>query len=214
MDKITKIAHAVTLVSALTACQAEEIEIELNATDILDAFTTSNEFRTEFEATVGQKYTKIDDEKRETIDRVLKILQSAMPDADIESDIKSDEYEIEIEGEVIVSTSAPSESTPYFVKLSEGPLKGSVLVTLEASASFPAFSDRLKEINFLLAPDEFQGVEFKISGSNERILTFGSYVDGTPITISVHNLSSGTIKLEMSDGIWKKAPAGFVILPN
>lgn len=196
----------------LAGCQAEDIEIEMTASELLAAFSGTDQ-SLEFEATVGEKYTKVDDEKRATIEQISQGLTEFFPDADIEIDIENDGYEIEIEGTITVSETAPATGAPYFVKVAEGPLPGSILVTLEPSQTFANFKAELSDINFMLSPDEFQGAKFKVEGAGEKILVFGAYVDGRPTTVAAYELSSQDIRLKVGDGIWKKTAAGFLLLP-
>jgi hypothetical protein len=196
----------------LAGCQAEDIEIEMNASDLLAAFSGTDQ-SLEFEATVGEKYTKVDDEKRTTIKQISQGLTEFFPDADIEIDISNDGYEIEIEGSIAVSRTAPATGAPYFVKVAEGPLPESILVTLEPSQTFASFKAELSDINVMLSPDEFQGAEFKVDGAGEKILVFGAYVEGRPTTVAAHELGSQDVRLEVSDGIWKKTAAGFLLFP-
>jgi hypothetical protein len=195
----------------LAACQAEDIEIEMSADALLDAFNGKT-VTLEFEATVGEQYTQVDDDKRLMIENIKKEITSFLPDADIELDIGSNEYEIEIEGRIVAATEAPSSGAPYFVKVSEGPLDNSVLVTLEPSGTFPEFAAALRNINLMVSPDEFQGAEFKLKGDGQKVLVFGSYIDGEPITVQNIELSDQWRRVDMKENIWTKTPPGILLM--
>ena len=54
----------------LAACQAEDVEVKLTGQDVVDA-ANGEVVSVKFEAEVGERYTTIDDEKRETITKVV-----------------------------------------------------------------------------------------------------------------------------------------------
>ena len=196
----------------LAACQAKEIEIKLSTEDLRTA-ANGEAVQVSFEAAVGERYTTVDDEKREDIEKVTLALEKFLPNADIEVDFSGDGYTIEIEGELTVSNAKPPTGAPYFVSVVGGPLEGSLLITLETSGTYLEFAKEFKAINAMLKPDEFQPVEFKLKGDGDIALVAGGYVDGRPINFKAYDLSSKRTNISFSDGIWKKAAAGFVLLP-
>jgi len=208
--KLIKTAALLMSSYLLVACQAQEVEIKLSAEEIYAAYE-GDTVSIDFEAKVGERYTQVDEEKRSTIESVTDKLVTHFPDADIEVDISSDEYEIEIEGQLIVAQRAPNSGAPYYIKVSESPITNFLLVTLEPSETYAKFAGALSDVNMMLKPDQFQGAKFKIKGSGEKIVFFGSYLSGNPTTIGSEMLSSKSVTVEMKEAIWQKTSVGFLI---
>ena len=195
----------------LCACQADDLEIEIRASELLAA-ETGTASRIEFEAEAGEEFTEVDDEKRADIDLIVDAIRNYFPDAEVEVDYSGNGYSIEIEGEITISNSSSGVKEPWFVNVSEGPIENSLLVSLETTDSFDSFSRALNSVNLMLSPDEFQPVEFKIRGDGESVLAFGGLLNGEPTTIGISTLSDEWTRIDLSGGVWEDTSAGFLLL--
>jgi len=196
----------------LAACQAEDLEIDLSQADILAAFAGTDVI-VEFEAEVGEKFTKVDEEKRANIDRVVSELKSFIPGVEIDVDYNDDGYMIEIEGEIIVSSDVLRQGAPWYVAVEDTGYEGFMRVSLKTSGTFAAFQDRMKNINFMLSPDEFQPVEFDLRLTGGTLMFAGARLDGRPSGPTVMTAKQ-RLKLSFSEGIWSDTAAGFLFKPD
>ncbi|WP_188529786.1 hypothetical protein [Sinisalibacter lacisalsi] len=196
------------LVSLLVGCQAEELEVSISSEQMISAASGESEY-VEFEAEIGESMSDVDDEKRATIKAIEIVLGKYFPDADIETKISSDSYRIEIEGELALSSSIPRSGAPWFVEVM--PQGGNNhLVRLMPSGTFSAFKSEMADINFMITPDEFQGVDFSIRGSIGTVTFGGAYLNGEPRAFSVLELDGERHRVSFKEGIWTKTGAGFL----
>jgi hypothetical protein len=192
----------------LLGCQAEELKVEISADQMISAASGDTVYL-EFEAEIGEGMSEIDDEKRATIAAIEGVFSKYFPDADIETEIGSDSYKIEIEGELALSSSTPETGAPWFVEMQRQG-ENEHLVRLMPSGTFSAFRSEMSDINFMIAPDEFQGVIFKVNGGTGRLVFGGAYLDGEPKTYSVLELEDKKHSLSFKEGIWTETAAGFI----
>ena len=196
----------------LAACQAEDVEVKLTGQDVVDA-ANGEVVSVKFEAEVGERYTTIDDEKRETITKVVQKIKNYFPDADIEVDFSGDGYAIEIEGEFLLSSTQPKDGPPWYISAQKHPFEDFIKISLATSGNFPAFQAALKEVNFMLSPDEFQPVEFKFKAESGIVILSGAEIAGIPTGIDTFDMDSSRLNISFGDGIWKEAPASFLCRP-
>ena len=194
---------------AVSACKAEKVEIKITPDDIISA-ADGKPVMVEFETTVGEKYTKIDDEKRSTIKSVETMIVKYFPDAEVEVEFGSDEYSITITGEIAVANAEPKEGAPWYVTATKITPEGGIFVSLQPSSSFDAFDAELQGINLMLGPDKFQPVTFKVKGDKGRITAGGVYVDGVPSTLAFIDLKGERVSLLFDEGVWTKTAGGFL----
>ncbi len=200
-------------VGFLAACQADEVEIKISSDDILKAIAGESIY-IDFEAEVGEDYTTVDDEKRDVISQVANLLARYFPDADVETDIGSNEYTIDLDGEIMLSTTAPLNEAPWYVAVDEMDQMEGYLVSLQPTQSFDGFNGALENINFMLGPDEYQQVKYRISGDRGSIIFGGGYLDGRAVTAEKVPLDGQKFTLKFEEGVWKSAGGGFIYIPE
>jgi hypothetical protein len=199
-------------VLALAACKAEKVDISLDAA-MIQAAANGTAGEVEFEASVGERYTTVDPEKRAQIDAVQSLIQQFFPDADIELDIASDEYEIEVEGTLAISSGTPSSGAPWHVSATPATDGPGIIVQLLPSAAFPSFEAALQEINFMLGPDTAQPVEFRFTASSGTVIVGGAIVDGMPTGVARIPMTGQTVRMLFEEGIWDELSGTFLYIP-
>jgi hypothetical protein len=196
----------------LAACEAEKVEISLNSETILAA-AEGKSSEIGFEATVGEKFATVDDEKRAVIESVKSLIQKYVPGAEVDVDIGSDEYEIEVEGKLIVSRDRPTAGAPWHVSATQATDGNGIVVNLSPTVSFGSFKDALQDVNFMLGPNEFQPVEFTFTAPSGTVIVGGAIVDGIPTGVARIPMSGQTIKMLFKDGVWKETAGAFLYVP-
>jgi hypothetical protein len=197
---------------ALAACKAEKVEISLDA-DVILAAADGKAGAIEFEATVGEKYATVDDEKRAMIGAVTSLIERYFPESEVDVDIGSDEYEIEVEGVLSVSDARPASGAPWHVSATKATDGDGVVVRLNPTDSFQAFEAELQDVNIMLGPDEFQPVEFTFTAPSGTVIVGGAIVDGMPTGIARIAMRGQTIKMLFKDGVWEQTAGAFLYVP-
>lgn len=200
-------------IALLAGCQAEEVQVKLSAEDIMRAANGQTVY-VDFNAEVGETYTTVDEEKRDTIAKVMRLMERYFPDSDVDSDIGSDEYTIELDGELRMSTEAPLKDAPWYVAVEYDRVMNGYLVSLQPSDSFDAFNGAMEGINFMLGPDEYQPVKYRITGDKGMIVFGGGYLDGRAVTAGAVPLTGERLNLSFNEGVWTSTGAGFYYIPE
>ncbi len=197
---------------SLAACKAEKVEISIDSGTILAA-ADGKVGEVSFEAVVGEQYATVDDEKRALIGSVESLIQKYFSGADVDVDIGSNEYEIEVEGILSVSNSKPASGAPWHVSATHATDGDGVVVQLLPTGSFGAFEAELQKVNFMLGPDEYQPIEFSFTAPSGTVLVGGAIVDGVPSSVSRIPMTGQTIKMLFKDGVWEQTAGAFIYIP-
>ena len=208
-----RVAILLSTALLLAACKAEEIEIKLSGEDVVAA-AAGESVMVEFEAEFGERFTTVDDEKREMLEAIRISLQRYFPEADIELSIGSDGYSFDLEGEVLVSNQTPDQGTPWYVSAVIDSDGTGILVSLQPSATFGPFKNELEDINSMIGPSEFQPVEFRFSADRGTVLVGGAYVDGRAEPFASLPMAGDTKRMRFSGGVWEDTGGGFLYLPG
>lgn len=198
---------------SVAACQANEVEIKISNDDIIRAAKGETVY-VNFEAEIGEDYTTIDDEKRETIGQVADLLERYFPGSYVEVDIGSDEYTIELESEIKLSTTVPAKEAPWYLAVHRDDMSGGFMVSLQPTSAYDGFNGAMQEISFMLGPDEYQPVKYRISGNAGAIFFGGGYLDGRAVTAAVVPLNGERMNLSFKEGVWTSTGAGFIYIPE
>ena len=209
---ISKFRASVMIVAVLlTGCRAEKVEVRLTAEEIVAA-ANGQTASVGFETEVGERYTKVDSEKRAMIDAVAKLIEAKFPGADVEVDIGSDEYAIEIKGDVALSSSDPGQGAPWYISAQK--VGDAISVSLLPSDRFGSFKTDMEALNTMIGPDEYQPVEFRFTASSGRVLVGGAYIDGVPTGFAEIPMSGQTVKMLFKGGVWEETSGTFLYIPN
>jgi hypothetical protein len=141
---ITRIVTLFCIIIALEGCKAQKVEVKLTSEDLVSALSGGN-LNAPFEAEVGEKYSKVDNEKRALIDGVSHLISKHFPNIEQDIDIGSTGYEIQIEGELQVASSKPAGGSPWFVHARNADDGPGILVSLEPSGTFSQFKSELEK---------------------------------------------------------------------
>ena len=205
--KILKHSVLISLICVfLFACKAKELTIEL---DIDDAIAASNgdfdmvEFEAEF-STFGE----LDNEKRAQVEALENILSKYVELDDFELETNDNGFEVLVEGEVPITNDKNSDNA-YFILVEDSDiLKGYKELRFMTGDNFSSLKSEMGSINFMLSPDEFHPVKFKLKGSGVEILAPAVEVDGVGYLLYKANLD-GRMKLLFKGGVFEKTGAGF-----
>ena len=97
----------------------------------------------------------------------------------------------------------------YFILVEDSNiLEGYKELRFMTGHNFDSLKGEMGSINFMLAPDEFHPVKFKIKGSDVEILAPAVEVDGISHLLYKADLD-GRLKLLFKGGIFEKTGAGF-----
>lgn len=209
------LTRAILLTSGLallSACKAEKVEISLDSATVVAA-AQGQSGEADFETSVGERYTTIDDEKRALIGSVQSKFEKYFAGADIEVDIGSDEYEIDLEGSLPVSATQPSTGSPWYVSCTPAPDGKGVIVQLLPSGTFEGFAAELEEVNSMIGPDKYQPVEFRFTAQTGTLIFGGAIVDGVPTGLARIEMNGQTVKMLFSEGVWEQTSGTFLYLP-
>lgn len=196
----------------LAACKADKVEVKLDS-DVVVAAAEGTAGEASFDATVGERYATVDAEKRALIESVKSLIQKHFSGADVDVDIGSKEYEIEVEGTLVVSNIGSSASAPWYVSSTRATDGEGIVIQLLPAASFGAFKAELQDVNIMLGPDEYQPVEFRFTASSGMVVVGGAIVDGVPTTVARIPMTGQTVKMLFKDGVWEQTAGGFLYIP-
>lgn len=65
----------------------------------------------------------------------------------------------------------------------------------------------------MLAPDQFQPVEFNFTAPSGTVIVGGAIIDGLPIGIARISMNGQSIKMLFKDGVWEQTSGSFLYLP-
>ena len=196
------------LVFVLSACKADKTEVSLRHSDIVDVFQTGTQKSVEFEASFSG-IGEISDYQNELEE--LRDITSRFLDIDIFEIEESDfGFEVTIEGLVPLTTN-PNHQSPYIILIKESDLFPNHLnVSLANGASFDSFSRAAERVNFLLSPDQFHPVRFKVSADDKAIVAGGVRTEGRSHGI-FRGIVSGRQSFSFSGGAYDEAGGEFHI---
>ena len=209
---VARLVFLTVAMMALSACKAEKIEVDLNS-DLVIAASTGIVGDAGFEATVGEQYTTVDDEKRALIENVRSKIEKYFPEADIEVDIGADEYEIQVEGRLVVAMNGASSGAPWYVYAAKATDGDGILVQLLPSESFKSFNSEIQDVNSMLAADEVQPVEFRFTAPSGTVIVGGAIIDGKAVGVTRIPMNGQTIKMLFKEGVWEQTSGSFLFVP-
>ena len=196
------------VIFALTACKADKTEVSLKHSDIVDVFQTGNQKSVEFEASfsgIGEisEYQNELEELRDITSRFLEIDIFEIEESDFG-------FEVTIEGLIPLTTNSNHES-PYIILIQESDLFPNHLkVSLANGDSFDRFSRATERVNFLLSPDQFHPVRFRVSADGKAIVAGGVRTGGHSYGI-FSGILSGRQSFSFSGGAYDEAGGEFHI---
>jgi hypothetical protein len=205
--KTIKLLFILFMMSTLLfACKAKELNVDLRLDDAIDALDGSD-IMVEFEAEFAG-FGDLDDEKRTQVEALENILTKYMEVEDFELETKDNGFTITIEGQIPLTNNINNDS-PYFLLISHSKtLEGYKELRFMTGDDFGSLKGEMQSINFMLAPDEYHPVKFKIKGSGKQILAPAVEVDGKSYLL-LNTQLDGKLKLLFKGGVFEKTGAGF-----
>ena len=206
---ITKSMILSILVFFLFGCQADEIEISMVVNEIPDIVSGTNSVA-KFEATFSG-IGELDDEKNHEIDQLKIILEKYVVFDDFEISSDDFRFEISIEGEITITNDASYRDAFYLHIQPSNIFDGYYQVQFKTGKNFSLMESKMKRINFMMSPDEFHPIKFKIKGEDYQVIALGAMIQGRPYLIYKNDHVQNTIRISMKDGIYKKVGAAIFL---
>jgi len=205
MKKLLLVLCAVVV----SACQPET-EIKISTADIIDVATSNKPEMLQFEASIVDKFTTMDDDKKNEVKAIAAVIEKYFTDAEIDINIGSKGFEIEVEGELELTSVDDSNLTPWYLSVQKQS-EGSYFVTQRKSVTWDAFANELKEISFMASPKNYLPARIKLKNDGGSITVGGAILDGTMLSgYSNTALNGDRVNLTFEGDHWKSAPLGFL----
>ena len=195
----------------MAGCKADKVEVKLTAEEIIAA-ANGQSTSVGFETEVGERYAKVDSEKRAMIDAVAKLIEANFLGADVEVDIGPDEYVIQVKGDIALSSSDSGQGAPWYVSTQKS--GNAISVSLLPSSRFKSFKADMQAVNIMIGPDEYQPVEFRFTATSGRVLVGGTFLDGVPTGFAEIRMTGQTLKMLFKDGVWEGTSGTFLYIPE
>ena len=197
----------------LFACRADEVEISLDVDDI-PVIAAGTDSMIEFQAEFSQ-FGELDDNAKSNIDRLEDILDEYVDVEEFEIDSRDSKFIVDIEGSIPVTNNELSTDAFYLHIEPSDLFDGYYKIQIKTGAMFASMKERMRSVNFMLAPERFHPTKFKIKGKGYDIIALGTRVGGEPYLIYKKNNVQRRTTLYFSEGIYEDiGPAVFVKLRN
>jgi len=194
---------------AVSACQPEA-EIKISTADIVDVANSNGSEMLQFEASIVDKFTTMDDDKKNEVKAIAAVIEQYFTDAEVDINIGSKGFEIEVEGELELTAGDDSNLNPWYFSVQKTS-EDSYFVTQSKSVTWDAFSNELKEISFMAAPKNYLPARIKLKNDGGSLTVGGAILDGTMLSgYSKTVLNGDRINLTFEGDHWKSAPLGFL----
>ena len=195
----------VLIFASLAACKAERLEIEIKEKTLQSALSGQEEM-VDFEINFEQ-FGTLDDGQKAQVKALESILENYIDLEDFEVKTTDMGFEIDIEGEFLITTNGSSENA-YFLHLSPSEeLPGYTLLQLKTGGLFSKMKTEMQAINYMLAPNEYHPTDFKIKADGLEVLAVAAELDGES-----HLVWSGKVtgreRFSFRDGIYDSIGAG------
>lgn len=191
----------------LTACRANEVEIELKEADLRQAALGQTAI-VPFEA-VFENLGDLDQEQRDQIDQIRAILAQYMTVAAFDIETTGNGYEITIEGEIRVSQEKELQDPWYLHVTPSSTVPGFDRVQVVTGHSFESLQNRMQDVSFLLAPDAFHPTQFRLRSDSLEVIAPAVQKDGQ-FHLFWRSVISGRTNFNFSDGAFDGVGAGFL----
>jgi len=209
--KGNEMKKAIALLSAVVvaACQPE-VEVKISTSDIMDVANSNTTEMLQFEASIVDKFTTMDDDKKNEVKAIAAVIEKYFTDSEVDINIGSKGFEIEVEGELELTAGDDSNMNPWYFSVQKQS-EGSYLVAQEKSVTWDAFSNDLKEISFMAAPKNYLPARIKLKNDGGSLTVGGAILEGTMLSgYSMTELNGDRVNLTFEGDHWKSAPLGFL----
>ena len=205
MKKLLLVLCAVVV----SACQPET-EIKISTADIIDVATSDKPEMLQFEASIVDKFTTMDDDKKNEVKAISAVIEKYFTDAEVDINIGSKGFEIEVEGELELTSVDDSNLNPWYLSVQKQS-ESSYFVTQRKSVTWDAFANELKEISFMARPKNYLPARIKLKNDGGSVTVGGAILDGTMLSgYSNTTLNGDRVNLTFEGDHWKSAPLGFL----
>lgn len=186
------------VLATLVGCKADMVEIVLSE-ESLFAAGNGQTSTVEFGATFSGG-GELNADQRSQIREMEAILKEAMTLDDFDIESTDNGFSVEIEGELPLVPASETTDEPWYISVGKyDGFPDAYIVRVATSDSFPALSEKLEEVNALMAPNAFHPTTFRLKADQLRILAPAVQVEGnthlfldTEVATSESLLFSGT----------------------
>ncbi len=215
MKRLQRLVIAIGTVLLLFGCKADLVEIEVKTKDLREAIA-GDKVALEFEAEFSL-IAEYDDETKGQINALEETIETYISLE--EFDVSEGDFglTITIEGEIPLLYASTGEvskdiESPWALVISDNQDGGSLSgytykLTVVATPRFAAFEGELQNINFMLSPDAFQPIKFKLraSGDDQLKIFTGAVEVGGESRVVYESQVSKRLTLTMKGGVYDKA---------
>lgn len=195
----------------LAACKPD-VEVELSTDAVMQVAKSQVSQMIDFEATIEERYTTVDDEKKAQVSAIARAIESYFHDVDVEVSYVSDGFEIEVEGELELVSQGSSQINPWYFSVNIVD-EGQYYVSLQKSVTWGSFAEELKDVSFMAAPDDFLPIKIKLKNNGGKLIVGGAILDGELLPgYRVVNLDGSRVNLTFDGDHWENAPASFLFV--
>ena len=198
----------------LFGCKADLVEIEVKTKDLKEAIA-GEQVELEFEAEFSL-IAEYDDETKGQINALEQAIETYIPLE--EFDVSEGDFglTITIEGEIPLFYASTGEipkdiESPWALVISDNEDGGSLSgypykLTVVTTSRFSAFEGELQNINFMLSPDAFQPIKFKLraSGDDQLKIFTGAVEVGGESRVVYESEVPKRMTLTMRGGVYDK----------
>lgn len=192
----------------LIGCKAQEVRVDLTHDDITSAYA-GEKVMVPFEATF-RLFGDLDDEKRAQIAEIERIVENYVDVEFFETRSATFGTDVVIEGQMMLTREIGDENA-WYLSVSESSLGPDfITVQLVTGKSFDQFSREMRNVSFMLAPDAYHPVNFRLRASGAEVVAPAAQVDGHTHLLW-HGKVSGRTTLAFSGDPFENTGAGFMI---
>ena len=215
MQSFRTLAIGLTTALLLLGCKADLVEIGVNTKDLKKA-VAGDQVAVEFEAEFSL-FAEYNDETKGQIKSLEEVVQNYISLDEFDVAVGDYGLTVTIEGEIPLLYAPDGKmpkdiKSPWALVISDNQDGGSLSgypykLTVSTTSRFSAFEGELGNVNFMLSPDEFQPIKFRLKTSGDdqlRIFTGGVEVGGESRVVYESEVSK-KVTLTMKGGVYERA---------
>lgn len=206
MDKIKIILTLFLAVTALSACKAERVVVEVEEGAIQDAIS-GGVGEAEFSATF-ETSRSLDERVQSKIDAVERAVRAHLDITDFLVTGDRGGTQIEIEGYLPITTNA-DENAPWHLLVEPFGQDGHV-VRLAIGSDFNSFAREIEVVDMGFRPDRFHPTTIRLRASDAHVTVPAGYVDGEA-RIMWSTVLDGRTNIRFGGGIFNDVGGAFII---
>lgn len=206
MNKYGSLATLFLAVTALAACKADRVIVEVDEAAIQDAIA-GGVGEAEFAATFEMS-GELDERKQQKLDQIEQIVRSNMDVSEFLVTGDGSNTQVEIEGYLPVSSDR-NEAAAWFL-LAEQFGEEADIVRVATGSQYLTLFRQIEAVDSSFGPDAFHPTTIRFRASGANITVPAGYVDGEP-RVMWSTTVDGRVSLRFADGIFDDVGGAFIV---